>query len=158
MLRCRFIDLFYTILPLKIWRDFLIRSHIERCSYCQAELASREAAGSLLMTENEVSLEASLWPQVKAGLVSFKDDRAQAVPLLAQKRWRWAAATAGLFIAGLASFWLLKGYRTEDMANGGKSPDRFRINYIKIEDKPAQAYLYQPGESDLIIIWVQKSP
>jgi anti-sigma factor RsiW len=158
MLRCRLIDLFYTILPLKIWRDFLIRGHTERCPYCQAELASREAAESLMMTESKVSLGASLWPQVKAGLVSFKDDRAQAKPLLAQKRWRWAAAAAGLFVAGLASFWLLKGYQTQDTANGGKAPDRFSINYINVEDKPAQAYLYQPSESDLIIIWVQKSP
>jgi len=158
MLRCRLIDLFYSILPLKIWRDFLIRGHIEQCPFCQAKLTSREAARSLMMTEDHVSLEDSLWPQVQAGVVSSKGGRARENRLLSQKRWRWAAAAAGLFIAGLASFWLLKGYRTEDMANGGKSPDRFRINYIKIEDKPAQAYLYQPGESDLIIIWVQKSP
>jgi len=158
MLRCRLINLFYTILPLKIWRYFLIRGHIERCPFCQAELASREAAKSLMTTENEVSLDASLWPQVKAGLVSARSDRARETRLSAQKRWRWAAGAAGLLIVGLASFWLLRGYRIQDMANGGKVPDRFRINYINVEDKPAHAYLYQPSESDLIIVWVQKSP
>ncbi len=158
MLRCKFIDLFYAALPLKIWRDFLIRGHIERCPSCQAELASREAAKSLMITENEVSLEASLWPQVKAAVVRFEDERALEKPLSAQKRWRWAAAAAGLFVVGLASFWLLKDFRSEDMVNGGKAAERFKINYINVEDKPARAYLYQPSESDLIIIWVQKSP
>ena len=33
----------------------------------------------------------------------------------------------------------------------------FRINYIRIENKPAQAYIFQPQDSHMIIVWAQKN-
>jgi len=32
----------------------------------------------------------------------------------------------------------------------------FQINYLKIENEPAQAFIFQPKDSDLIIIWAEK--
>jgi hypothetical protein len=158
MLRCQIIDFLYAILPLKITRDFLLRRHIEKCPFCQAKLAGREAAKSLMLTENDISVQPSLWPQVKARLMTPKEDRLKEKQLRGQKRWRWAAAAAGLLIVGVTSFWLFKDFRPEKMRTGKEAAERFRINYIRVEDQPAQAYLYQPSESDLIIIWIQKSP
>jgi hypothetical protein len=40
-----------------------------------------------------------------------------------------------------------------------KSPDlaeRFQINYIKIDNKPARAFLFQLQESNMIFIWAEK--
>ncbi len=89
--------------------------------------------------------------------MSRADARPKEKTLLGQKRWGWAAAAAGLFIIGLAAFWLLRDYGLNNMRAREETSERFRINYLNVEDKPAQAYLYQPSESNLIIVWVQKS-
>jgi hypothetical protein len=151
------IDFLYVNLPLKMWRGFLLRRHIERCAFCQAKLAGREAVKSLMVSENNLGPRPSLWPRVKTRLVSLEEDRPKGTALSGQKRWRWVAAAVALLIVGLANFWLLKDFRPEKMGAGEEVSSRFRINYLKVEDKPAQAYLYQPSESDLIIIWVEKS-
>ena len=157
MLRCRMIDFLYVILPLKMWRGFLLRRHVERCAFCQTKLAGREAVKSLLVAKNNLGPWPSLWPQVKTMLVSLEEERPEGTPLLGQERRLRVAAAVALFIVGLASFWLLKDFRPEKRGTGEEIASRFRINYLKVEDKPAQAYLYQPSESNLIIIWVEKS-
>jgi hypothetical protein len=157
MLPCKMVDFLYAVLPLKMWRGFLLRRHIERCPFCREKLAGREAVKSLMVTDDNLGPRPSFWPQVKTRLVSLEEDRLKGKPLLGQKRWRWAAQAAALLIIGLASFLLLKDFRPEKMGTGQEASSRFRINYLKVEDKPAQAYLYQPSESNLIIIWVGKS-
>jgi hypothetical protein len=156
MFRCQITNFFYTVWPQKVWRDYLIRRHIERCPSCQAKLASRGEAESLLMNENRISPQPSLWPRVKPGLVRIEGGLERKTQFSGRRRWRWAAVAAGFLIVGLSSFWVLRDYKPDKIV-----PDReaetFRINYLKVENKPAQAYLYQPLESNLIIVWVQKS-
>jgi hypothetical protein len=156
MCRCQITNFFYTVWPQKVWRDYLIRRHIERCPLCQAKLASREEAESLLINENKISPRPSVWPRVKLGLVRIEGALERTTHFSGRRRWRWAAVAAGLLIVGLSSFWVLRDYKPDKIVTG-RDPETFRINYLKVENKPAQAYLYQPLESNLIIVWVQKS-
>jgi hypothetical protein len=147
---------FYTIWPQKVWRDYLIRRHIERCPSCQAKLASRAEAESLLMNEKNISPEPSLWPRVKPSLVRIDEGLERRTQSLGRRRRHWAAVAAGFLIVSMSSFWLLKDYKPDKIMTD-RVAETFRINYLKVENKPAQAYLYQPLESNLIIIWVHKS-
>ena len=151
------VNFFFGFLPLKSWRGFLLRRHIERCPSCQARLTSREEARSLLVQEDGLTPRQRLWHEIEAGLETRPKIKEREAQLLGQKRWRWAAVAVGLFIVGLTSFWLFKGYKQEKTMTGEEASERFRINYLKVENKPAQAYLYQPCESNMIIIWVEKS-
>ncbi len=52
--------------------------------------------------------------------------------------------------------WANEGFTPGSGLPAQDQAERFRINYLRVENKPVQAYLYRPGESDLIIVWVQK--
>lgn len=157
MFRCKMVNFFFGLLPLKIWRGFLVRRHIESCPSCQARLTSREEVRSLLVEKDGLTSAQQLWHGIEAGLETRPETKEREARLLGWKRWRWAAVAAGLFIVGLTSFWLFKGYQQEITMSGGEASERFRINYLRVDNKPAQAYLYQPRESNMIIIWVEKS-
>jgi hypothetical protein len=157
MFRCHLVSFFYAVLPLKMWRAYLIRRHIENCPFCQARLASRDEAAPLLMLESDIGPQPSLWPRVKAGLVSPAEGRERERWPWARMQWRWAAAAAGILIVGLSSFLVLKDYKPAPGMTGNGASETFRINYLKVEDKPAQAYLYRPHGSNLVIIWAEKT-
>jgi hypothetical protein len=36
--------------------------------------------------------------------------------------------------------------------------DRFEINYINVGGAPAQAFIYRPQGSDMIVVWAEKIP
>jgi hypothetical protein len=156
MFRCHLFNFFYAVLPLKMWRDYLIRRHLEACPSCQARLASREEAAPLLMAESDIGPQPSLWPRVKDGLAVPRVSGAGERRAQGEMRWRWAAAGAGILIVGLSSFLVLKDYKPGPGAAGNGASETFRINYLKVEDKPAQAYLYRPRGSNLVIIWAEK--
>lgn len=166
MALCKIINFFYACAPLKILRDMLIRRHGERCSLCQDRLASQEEAVSLLVQEAAVSPARPAWPEIKLRLAGEVLRREADTGRIAVKEkdelglgtglWRWVIGAAAFLLVGLASFWLWRGFTPGSGLPPQDQAKRFRINYLRVENKPGQAYLYQPGESDLIIIWVQK--
>jgi anti-sigma factor RsiW len=160
MSRCKTVELFYALVPLKPWRGFLIRSHIENCPHCQADLALREAVESLLVRETAVDIGRPLWAEVESVLVEDSaaermKDRAVQLPVM--RRWGWAVATAFLIVL-VTSFWLLKDFRPEGASPTAAVSARFELEYVRVGGQPASAVVYQPQGSDIIIIWAGKNP
>ena len=160
MFHCKTVEIFYALVPLQPWRDLLIRRHIEKCPRCQAGLASREAVGSLLVQEMDVNIGRALWTGVEAALVGdsggerMKD---RAVPLPVMRRWGWAVATAFLVVL-ITGFLLLKDFRPGGTASAAAVPVRFELEYVRVGGQPANAVVYKPQGSDMIIVWAGKSP
>lgn len=152
------VEFLYAVVPLKIWRGFLIHRHIEKCPACLASLASREEAGKLLVREDEVSVGRGLWAEVEAAVAgdskveSSETEILQPTPV---SRWGWAVAAAllGVFLIG---FFFLR-----DFGSGRVSVDavqaRFELDYVRVGGEPANAVIYQPQGSDMIIIWAEKN-
>jgi|GEM_PF-281550 len=163
---CKIINFFYACIPLRVLRDVAIRCHGERCPLCQDRLASQEEARSLLVQEAEVSLARPLWPRIRvslAGEVWKREEDTGRITVkdkaklgLGTSLWRWVVGAAAFLLVGLASFWLIRGFTPGSGLPVQDQAERFRINYLRVENKPGQAYLYRPGESNLIIVWVQK--
>jgi len=160
MSHCKTVEIFYALVPLKSWRGFLIRLHIEKCPRCQAGLANREAVGSLLVHERGVNLGRSLWTGVESAL---REDsgremtRGRAFQPTSMRRWGWAAAASFLFVL-IAGFLLLKDFRPEGESSTAALPPRFELEYVRIGGQPANTVVYQPQGSDMIIVWAGKSP
>jgi hypothetical protein len=160
MSSCKTVELFYALVPLKPWRDLLIRRHVEKCPRCLAGLASREAAGSLLVQESRVNISRPLWAEVESALVGdlggerIKD---RAVQLPVMRRWGWAVATAFLIVL-VTGFWLLKDFRSEGMSSSAAVPARLELEYVRVGGQPANTVVYQPQGSDIIIVWAGKNP
>jgi hypothetical protein len=145
------VNFFFSILPLKIWQDFLLRKHIQNCPACQENLASLEETKSVLIQEGEVEGHEGLWPKVKVQLTKEKGKER----LSRQPHWGWAVGTACALIVALLSIWFYQ------LIPPGKAPEQditspFQIKYIRIYDEPARTYLFQPQDSNMIIVWAEK--
>ncbi|UCC39605.1 MAG: hypothetical protein JSV96_17800 [Candidatus Aminicenantes bacterium] len=155
MLRCRIIGFFFNVFPLKVWQSFLIRRHLQKCPECQRELASIAEVRSLLTQESEGESLEGEWLAIRGKLSGGKRKERD----LFSPRLRWAAGVASLFVVAVAVIgsWLYFSYTP------GKSPqekdlgERFRINYIRVDDKPAKTFLFRPHDSKMIIIWAEKN-
>lgn len=153
MFLCQIIKFFFNIFPLKTWQAYLIRSHIEKCTKCQSELANAEEVKPLLFRGSEVGEETGLWTTVKAQLREEKRKER----LFLRPRWQWGFATAVLFAVIMVSVWLnvipmLSIGPSEELGSGS-----FQIHYLRVDGEPAQAFLYQPQGSDMIFVWAEKN-
>lgn len=153
MLRCKIFDFFFFVFPLKSWQDFLIRRHFQKCPVCQEKLTSMEEAKSFLIQESEVeSLEVS-WPAIRGKLSEEKrKDKHVFWP-----RLKWIAGAATLCAAIVIGIWLYLVYTPDKGPSEEDLGERFQINYIKIGDKPARAFLFYPHDSNMIIVWAEKN-
>jgi predicted anti-sigma-YlaC factor YlaD len=160
---CKTANFFFRIIPVRFWRDFLIRRHVETCPACQAGLVSREEARSLLVLEQDVARSRSVWPEIgsvlvgDAGKPAIEKDRK--IAQLSFRRRRWATAAAAVLLIVLAGYWIFKGYRSDEGGLSSASvPQRFEIEYIRVGGLPANSVVYQPAGSDMIVVWAGKNP
>jgi hypothetical protein len=156
MVSCKIVDVFYAAIPLSPVRNLLIRRHAERCARCRARLISREEAAALFVQPRDMASACDLWPKIESAV-----GRPVRVPAErpAASRWEWAVAAATALFFAAAGLWLLRGVRSEPLSVELLRPaDRFEINYINVGGEPAQAFIYQPQGSDMIIVWAEKTP
>jgi hypothetical protein len=126
---------------------------MENCPNCQKTLISREDVQRITIQENQCGDSDSLWDGFEEKVRKAKSDKPQALNPL----WRWAYGAAVVFVIGAVAIWFVlspqyRKSRIEESQNG-----HFKINYMRIENEPAQAYLFQPQDSHMIIVWAQKN-
>ncbi len=153
MSRCKIIKYAFALVPLKRWQGFLIRVHMERCPDCQKTLISQEDAQEMIIQESQCAATESVWN-------GFEEKVNEAGPegqRVIRPRWGWAYGIAVVLVFISATIWFVlspqfRKSQVEEKLNG-----HFRLNYIQIENKPAQAYVYQPQDSHMILVWAQKN-
>jgi hypothetical protein len=153
MPRCKILGYAFAMIPVKKWQDFLIRHHMERCPECQNGLATLEDVRGIMIPESQCQESVTSWDGFQAKL---KKEKKKEKPLY-RSRWRWAYAMAGLVVLVAAAIWVIKTPPFRKSQLEERLSGHFRINYIRIENKPAQAYVYQPQDSNMIIVWAQKN-
>ncbi|MEW5900092.1 MAG: hypothetical protein AB1715_01375 [Acidobacteriota bacterium] len=160
MSTCKIVNFFSGLIPLKLWRVFFLRVHVDGCPGCQAELASREEVQSLLARAEGMSEWPSLWPRVAGALAGEAAKNGQTPPgsqQLSRRKWQWALGIVMLFAAAVVAFWLLRGIQKSRVKPlGPLEATRFELRYVKIGGEPADAFVYQPHDSDMVIIWAGK--
>jgi hypothetical protein len=155
---CRIVNLAYALVPLSAWRGFLIRRHVEKCARCQAVLAGRAESRALLASADGQKDGEHLWLKIRGqlgrGTASSSPFRRQADP---RRAWKWALGLAALLAAVAVNFWVLRGVRSVEISAPALSPpDRFDLKYVRIEGENANAFVYQPQNSDMILVWAGK--
>lgn len=159
--------LFYRLLPFPSWKDALLRKHIEKCPECGRRLASREEARNLLVQARDVGDLDRLWPAIldrirgirpslepNAGIAREATARPRAV-------WRFAAAAAGMSLAVVLTFALVRFFRSTAAPIGAafveSETEQVQIHYVRIEDEPARTFIFKPHDSDVVIVWAGKN-
>jgi len=156
MTSCSAAELLYRLVPVKPWRALLIRVHFEDCPRCQKELAGAAEVRSLLVHEADCQLTQPLWEDISRSLASGDSLAAEKPrPMPVSRPWAWAAA--GIVLAVLAGYWILRDFRPAGVGPGAAVPARFELEYVRVGGQPAEAYVYQPRGSDMTIVWAGKA-
>ena len=158
MASCRTVEFFYAAIPLRPFRDLLIRTHSERCEHCRARLASREEAKSLFVGTRDMGSVDDLWGRIADRTIG---ERAAPVRLEAGHRagLRWATAAVMALVVAAAGFWLLdRVERAVPVAEFAAADDGFRLEYVHVGGAPAQTFVFQPLGSDTVYVWAQRAP
>jgi hypothetical protein len=158
MFRCRIANTLYALIPAKRWRGLLVRIHLDDCPRCGGALADKALIRTLLVQPAEARPGRPLWAGIERALKETRDEtpkKRETVP--ESRRWRWAAAAAGAVLVILAGYWAWKGHGRSGQSVASLSPARFELEYVRVGGQPADAYVYQPQGSDIIIVWVGKS-
>lgn len=157
MASCKTVDRLYTAVPLRPFRDWLIRAHMDRCPQCQARLLSRDEAKSLLVGPDQLGGPENLWPRI-----SREAGRAASLPEIGPSRgslvWRTASVAAMAAVVALTGFWLLREIERPGLDAGAVPPsDRFQIDYVKVGGAPAQTFVYQPQGTQTVFVWASRN-
>ncbi|MBN1274463.1 MAG: hypothetical protein JXB26_19550 [Candidatus Aminicenantes bacterium] len=151
MISCGMHKILFRLIPLNGWRAFLIQKHFENCPRCRLDLASRDEVLTFLVQENEVDEICSFEGPYEANAGEAK--KRQIRISVSKLRFAWTAA--GLAILFLAAFFFL-GHPFSLWRQEGKGENgRFQLHYVKVDNRPAQAYLFHPQGTDLVIIWAE---
>jgi hypothetical protein len=150
---CKLFEFLFDVFPLKKWQSFLILRHMQDCPRCQEKLAGRDEVFDLMIREDHVLDDSAVWAGFESKL---KSERRRDRPVRSP-RWKWAygivaafVIVAGVFVVSNISQWS-NGHAVEIAG------DHFQINYLRIEGKPAQAFLFKPQGTDMILVWAQKN-
>ncbi len=130
----------------------MIRSHMQKCPLCQKNIASLDEAKLFLIQEGDLGKMEGLWTDVRERLSTHDTDKRH----LFWPRWRWAAAAAVAVVAMVVGFW----FYSISLRNNGPAEEnmveKFQINYMRIEKKPAQTYVFWPQGTEMILVWAEK--
>ncbi len=153
MFKCKTVEFLFRFLPFQYGRGFLIRRHMEKCPRCQERLASMEEVKRLLVAEENIAAKIDLWPAFKGKIEQAKGGKSP--PLLLMRR-KWGFRLAGALTVILAGALIYLGVDHRKSGTEINNPESFCIQYIKVNDQPAQAFLFQPKDSDMVFVWAEK--
>lgn len=153
MIRCKIINFLFRVLPFRAFQGILIKHHFEKCPNCQNSLVKAEDARLFLELEKEEksSEMVNLWPGISEKLCEGSGEKVRTSFF---PKWRWAFVAAGLTIFIFIGFL----YLNRPGSLTASELDQFQINYIKVEEQPAGTYVYEPQDSELIIVWAEILP
>jgi hypothetical protein len=154
MIRCKVFYLWVAALPFNGLKDRMISRHMGRCPSCRESLASREEIRRILVQEEDIGGLDGLWPGMEGKLnrPARRDSRSG-------RRKGWilgftaAGALAGVF-AGVLVFNIFLTRFSPSLRQGGS----FEIHHIRVDNRPARTFIVKPPESDMILVWAEKSP
>lgn len=150
MWKCKLYELLFDLFPVKVWQNFLIQGHFDGCSSCQKKLVQMKSVQSVLLSPEEIKHKLDFWPEfTRAAKEERREDK-----LNWPRHWRLVYGTVGLIAVIIAGAWFMFVAKQERVSEISES---FKINYIRIEGRPARAYLFQPMDSDMIFVWAEKN-
>ena len=156
MVLCKMIDQLYRRLPLPFLRGWLLRCHVDRCSACQGKLLSRKGAESLIVQSRDLRNSDDLWPAIMRKM-DDEEGRGAANPSRLPNLLKWVSAAVVFLTVVLAGLWLMKAVLREEPVIFSPPAEGFVLDYVRIGGEPANAVIYRPKDSGMIIIWAEKS-
>ena len=125
----------------------------EKYEKCKSQMASREEVKASIIQESDVEDFRDLWPAIKTGVEEKQPVKKTSDSI--NRRWAFAAASVVVVILAGFLFFMILSQNGTILDQEGEA--RFKINSIRVGDEPATPFLYQPKDSDMILVWAEKS-
>lgn len=154
---CRIVDFLSRMPLIRPWTGRIVERHLEKCRACAALLLSRDKAKSLLV---DAAWAGRLEPiRIDAASASLPVASRRRRRMAGRLSWFPALSGAAAVLALVVSGFLMLDRLPTPAENGPPAADDgFRISYIKIGGEPANAFIFQPRESDMVIVWAERRP
>jgi hypothetical protein len=113
-------------------------------------MADIQEARAATVNKNNLGQIQDFWPRVALSLEKPKSERQAEAGL----GWTWALGAAGLLaLAIIGTFFLApSSSRQEALSSGVK----LRVNYVRMYEQPAQAFIFHTQDANSTFIWVEK--
>ena len=118
-----------------------------------SRVASRDEVKALIVQQEDLGDFRDIWPAVKTGIIEIKPERKAEFSF----HRRWAVAAVCIVVVCIAGILILNFFSKNGPLLDQEGEARFRINSIRVGDEPATPYVYQPKDSDIILVWAEKS-
>ncbi|MDW7762066.1 MAG: hypothetical protein SCM96_15675 [Acidobacteriota bacterium] len=154
---CRIVDCLSRMPLIRPWTGRIVERHLEKCRACAALFLGRDEAKSLLVDAARVGRLG----RIRIDAASVPPPGASRRRRLMEGRLSWFPALSGaaaVLVLVVSGFLMLDRLPTPAENGPPAADDGFRISYIKIGGEPANAFIFQPRESDMVIVWVERRP
>ena len=184
-MRCNIYGFLYRLVPLPLWQSLIMRIHLSRCPQCSESLDFTTEDGITTVGMDAASAAAmephlQLWNRVEDDLLALENSgkRKKNVPLthgwFSTTPGTWTLAAAGTMLLVLVFLfpWSYKQpqkpaipdgeYTNTHLTNQKADPavvsenKPIIINSLMVDNQPAKAIRFQPGNKNRLIIWVKK--
>jgi len=145
----RWIQMVIRLLPFNSGLSLRFRRHLEQCPECQGELADIQEARASTIGQEDIGASRDFWP---AFALSLERSR-RGEPGKGRLIWAWAVGTAGLLAATIAGLFLWFPSSPGSFLSSGV---KLRVNYVRMYEQPAQAFIFQSQDADSTFVWVEK--
>jgi hypothetical protein len=140
---------FIKLLPFRSGLSSRLRRHLEQCPECQERMASIQEARAATVSRNELGQVKDFWPRFALSLKSPRAGESFGIGW----RWSWALGLAGfLALAIVGLFFFAPSSSREVLSSGVK----LRVNYVRMYEEPAQAFIFQTQDANSTFVWVEK--
>jgi len=145
------VQAFIRLLPFRSRPSSRLRRHLEKCPECLARMADVQEARAATISKNNLGQVEDFWPRIALSLERPKlGNQVGRGPVWG---WTWVLGTAGLLaLAIIGAFLRPSPSRQEVLSSGVK----LRINYVKMYEKPAEAFIFQTQDANSTFVWVEK--
>ena len=164
------VELLCRVLPVPAWKSGLAR-HMENCPACSKKLAGREDVRRVLVQAQDMGGLDDIWPAVKRGIspasaagrtagAPFSGAALKTTPVRPAPAVRWAAAGCGLALAAALLVGTVRYLGNPDASGSGDSmaeTSGFILHSARIENEPANTYIFHPQDDGMVIVWVEKT-
>jgi hypothetical protein len=129
--------------------------HKSRVEEYGDDLATMDEARKATISKERIGDVKDFWPGFAAAV--GKKESTKHVRIGARPTLQWALGAVGLVVVLGVSVLVPKLFhRSGPSAAPGKTAVIFRIDSVKIDDEPAQAFIFQTQDQGSTFVWVEK--